>query len=96
MSLVGRFVLAVKSNKVGTIPIEQYQEKDSAVSTQISPNKPMSMFESAKIAVVGIGGAGCNSITRMQREHIKGIKLISMDTDKARFNQIVKKLTQTL
>ena len=35
----------------------------------------------AKIKVIGIGGAGCNAITRMVQEEIKGVDFIAMNTD---------------
>jgi cell division protein FtsZ len=35
----------------------------------------------AKIKCVGIGGGGCNAITRMVREGIKGVEFIAMNTD---------------
>ena len=35
----------------------------------------------AKIKAIGIGGAGCNAITRMVREEIKGVDFIAMNTD---------------
>jgi len=35
----------------------------------------------AKIKVVGLGGAGCNAITRMIREQIQGVEFIAMNTD---------------
>ena len=35
----------------------------------------------AKIKVVGLGGAGCNAITRMVREQIRGVEFIAMNTD---------------
>ncbi len=34
-----------------------------------------------KIKVIGLGGAGCNAITRMVREQIHGVELIAMNTD---------------
>lgn len=34
-----------------------------------------------KIKVVGLGGAGCNAVTRMVREHIGGVEFIAMNTD---------------
>lgn len=36
---------------------------------------------SVKIKVVGLGGAGCNAITRMVQEHIRGVDFIAMNTD---------------
>jgi cell division protein FtsZ len=35
----------------------------------------------AKIKAIGIGGGGCNAITRMVREEIKGVDFIAMNTD---------------
>jgi cell division protein FtsZ len=37
----------------------------------------------AKIKVIGMGGAGCNAITRMVREQIRGVEFIAMNTDTA-------------
>jgi cell division protein FtsZ len=36
---------------------------------------------SAKIMVIGIGGAGCNSVNRMVEAGIKGMDLVAADTD---------------
>ena len=35
----------------------------------------------AMIKVVGLGGAGCNAVTRMVREQIRGVEFIAMNTD---------------
>jgi cell division protein FtsZ len=35
----------------------------------------------AKIRVVGLGGGGCNAVTRMVREQIRGAEFIAMNTD---------------
>ncbi len=35
----------------------------------------------AKIKVVGCGGAGCNAVTRMVRENIRGVEFIALNTD---------------
>ena len=35
----------------------------------------------AKIKAIGIGGGGCNAITRMVREGIKGVDFMAMNTD---------------
>lgn len=35
----------------------------------------------AKIKVIGLGGAGCNAISRMVREHLRGVEFIAMNTD---------------
>ena len=57
-----------------------------------------------KIKVVGVGGSGCNAISRMRKQNIKGVELIAMNTDaqdlvKSRADikvRIGKKLTQGL
>jgi cell division protein FtsZ len=36
---------------------------------------------SAKIKVIGVGGGGCNAVTRMVREQIHGVEFIAMNTD---------------
>ncbi len=35
----------------------------------------------AKIKVIGLGGGGCNAVTRMAREEIRGVDLVGMNTD---------------
>ncbi|MFC1958748.1 cell division protein FtsZ [Chloroflexota bacterium] len=35
----------------------------------------------AKIKVIGLGGGGCNAITRMVQEDIQGVEFIAMNTD---------------
>lgn len=35
----------------------------------------------AKIKVIGLGGGGCNAITRMVQEEIRGVEFIAMNTD---------------
>ena len=35
----------------------------------------------AKIKVIGLGGGGCNAVTRMVREGIQGVEFIAMNTD---------------
>lgn len=35
----------------------------------------------AKIKVIGLGGGGCNAITRMVREEIQGVEFIGINTD---------------
>jgi cell division protein FtsZ len=35
----------------------------------------------AKIKVIGLGGGGCNAITRMVREEIQGVEFMAMNTD---------------
>ena len=35
----------------------------------------------AKIKVIGLGGSGCNAVTRMVREEIQGVEFIAINTD---------------
>ena len=35
----------------------------------------------AKIKVIGLGGGGCNAITRMVRDGIRGVDFVAMNTD---------------
>ena len=42
----------------------------------------LSMFNAAKIKVVGVGGAGGNAINRMINSHLKGVEFIAINTDK--------------
>lgn len=35
----------------------------------------------AKIKVIGLGGGGSNAITRMVRDHVRGVEFIAMNTD---------------
>jgi cell division protein FtsZ len=37
----------------------------------------------AKIKVIGMGGAGCNAVTHMVREQVRGVEFIAMNTDAA-------------
>ncbi len=36
---------------------------------------------SARIKAIGVGGGGCNAITRMVREGITGVEFIALNTD---------------
>jgi len=35
----------------------------------------------ARIKVIGLGGGGCNAVTRMVQEEIQGVEFIAMNTD---------------
>ncbi len=43
--------------------------------------KPSYMQSTAKIKVIGMGGGGCNAITRMVKDEIRGVEFIAMNTD---------------
>lgn len=36
---------------------------------------------SARIMVVGVGGAGCNAVTRMAQANLRGVELVALNTD---------------
>ena len=58
----------------------------------------------ARLMVIGIGGGGCNAVNRMIESGIKGVQLISINTDRQALNssraeikiQIGEKLTRGL
>ncbi len=62
------------------------------------------MNSPVKIKVIGVGGSGCNAISRMEKYKIKGVELIAANSDyqdlkRARANvkiQIGRKITQGL
>jgi cell division protein FtsZ len=62
------------------------------------------MFNPINIKVAGVGGSGCNAISRMEKDRIRGVELIALNSDyqdlkkvKADIKiQIGKKLTQGL
>jgi len=43
--------------------------------------KQITVSNGARIKVIGAGGAGCNAISRMVREHLRGVEFIAMNTD---------------
>jgi cell division protein FtsZ len=53
--------------------VYNYKEVDMAKASYV-PNP-------AKIKVIGLGGGGCNAITRMVREEIQGVEFIAMNSD---------------
>jgi len=46
------------------------------------------LFETPRIVVSGIGGAGCNTVNRLARMGIRGAELIAFNTDKKHLNII--------
>ncbi len=49
-----------------------------------------------KIVVVGVGGAGCNSVNRMSRLGIKGAELVAVNTDRQHFQLVSDDVTKIL
>jgi cell division GTPase FtsZ len=54
--------------------IYQARKEEEMAKTSFVPNP-------ARIKVIGLGGGGCNAITRMVREEIQGVEFIAMNTD---------------
>lgn len=46
------------------------------------------LFETPRIVVAGVGGAGCNTVNRLARVGIRGAELIAVNTDKKHLNII--------
>ena len=44
-------------------------------------SKQIFAASSVKIKVIGVGGGGCNAITRMIREQVRGVEFIAVNTD---------------
>ena len=76
-------------------PEFEVQGKSEAENTPILPNGddryvpetvasklPTGLVGSAVIKVVGVGGGGCNAITRMYNDSIPGVDYISINTDR--------------
>ncbi len=74
----------------GVTEINVDQESPEAVSGAITPESnvcqespkavPIAM-STARIKVIGVGGAGCNAVSRMVREQVHGVEFIAMNTD---------------
>ena len=60
--------------------VRDYEKKDElrkaegTMKTSYAPS-------GSRIKVVGLGGSGCNVVTRMVREQIRGVEFIAMDSD---------------
>jgi len=61
---------------------------DSLVRNAVTPDmgqetrSPAKMMEGPKILVIGVGGAGNNTVNRMARVNVAGAELIAVNTDK--------------
>ena len=82
-----------KEEKEKTTPARLAIKRDSVKKKPASPKKKAPLFSPRKpdsrkkgrmlanIKVVGVGGAGGNVITRMQKESIRGVEFIAVNTD---------------
>lgn len=53
-------------------------------------------FEEIKIAVVGVGGGGNNTINRLRRLEVKGAELVACNTDRQHLNMLDESITKIL
>ncbi|MFH1107528.1 MAG: cell division protein FtsZ [Candidatus Micrarchaeota archaeon] len=53
-------------------------------------------YDTPRIMVLGIGGAGCNSVNRLARAGIKGAELVAINTDKMHFSVISDSVKKVL
>lgn len=54
----------------------------SALATSSSPKQNLEEFEQIKIAVIGVGGGGNNTVNRLKRLDVRGADLIAVNTDR--------------
>jgi cell division protein FtsZ len=67
----------------------------SAISSTQNRNQSSEDFESIKIAVIGVGGGGNNTVNRLKRLDVRGADLIAMNTDRQHLSVLdegIKKL----
>jgi cell division protein FtsZ len=65
----------MKSSRIAAIDAVECNGGDDTLSAYNTRNP-------IKIKVVGLGGGGCNAVTRMVREHIGGVEFVAMNTDR--------------
>lgn len=75
--------LNVTVSDIVAIPQASISRASLVQSDIAAVSKTTYMPSPAKIKVVGVGGAGCNAITCMVREQIRGVEFIAMNTDAA-------------
>ncbi len=68
----------------------------SAIGRSTPKKEMVGDFEGPKIVVVGVGGAGNNSVNRLARIGISGAELIALNTDKQHLNLLHDSLTKLL
>jgi cell division protein FtsZ len=54
------------------------------------------LFETPRIVVVGVGGAGCNTVNRLARVGIRGAELIAINTDRQHLSSISESAKKVL
>lgn len=67
-----------------------------ALKTGSKGRQPEEMFETPRIMVLGIGGAGCNSINRLAKAGVKGAELIAINTDRMHLTMISESAKKVL
>ncbi len=66
-----------------------------ALSGSSKPTQAAESFEDIKIAVIGVGGGGNNTVNRLKRLNVKGADLVACNTDRQHLNLLdesIKKL----
>lgn len=73
-----------KEEKEKAKPVKKKTVAPKKKPVSVAPRKPAARAKGrmlANIKVVGVGGAGGNVITRMQKEPIRGVEFIAVNTD---------------
>jgi cell division protein FtsZ len=78
--LVGNNMVTTKADRLSVTEDGREAIRELGLLEYVAPPEIL-MPKPAKIKAIGIGGAGCNTITRMVREGIKGVDFIAMNTD---------------
>src|SRR3989338_6525600 len=69
----------------------------SALQTpSTATNKTGEEFEEIKIAVVGVGGGGNNTVNRLKRLNVKGAQLVACNTDRQHLSMLDDSITKIL
>lgn len=68
----------------------------AAASVKKTKAEEEGMFDSPRIIVVGVGGAGCNTVNRLARVGIKGAELFAVNTDQQHFNLVSDSVKKVL
>lgn len=78
--LVGNNMVTTRADRLSVTEDGQEAIRELGLLEYVAPPEIL-MPKPAKIKAIGIGGAGCNTITRMVHEGIKGVDFIAMNTD---------------